>query len=299
MVSHTRLTTDAINSFSQDGFLILDNILPAGAIPALTQSFEDLFNGRFASGTLPDEVNWQNGRDDPSLTRQICNGWKADRRIARIVLDETLGKALGTLAGWSGVRIMIDNVLWKPAGARSLGYHQDSAFLQWLEPAELMTLWIALDDTSEVGGTIEYVRGSHHWPLLEPDGEFHAPEDYRAPMFSAAAQIQQEAEIVPIVVPAGCGTVHHGNLWHGSGPNLGDQPRRALVLHAMHVDARYVPERFSQGIGPIYSRYRRLADNTLDDNHFPIIWTADGRRSAMLDQWLDAGLTNGSSGFSE
>ncbi len=30
------------------------------------------------------------------------------------------------LAGWPGVRIMIDNLRWKPPAAKSLGYHLDS-----------------------------------------------------------------------------------------------------------------------------------------------------------------------------
>ncbi len=65
----------------------------------------------------PDEVNWLTGRDDPTLTRQICNGWKADRLIASTVLDARLGEAVATLAGWPDARIIKDNVLWKPAGA--------------------------------------------------------------------------------------------------------------------------------------------------------------------------------------
>ena len=273
--------------FDADGFLIVDRLIDPQQIPRLHRAFDDLFAGKFETGVRPDEVNWQAETGDPGLTRQICNGWKANRDIARVVLDETLGKIIAELAGWSGTRIMIDNVLWKPPAARSLGFHQDSAYLAWFGPSDLLTCWIALDDTTADGGTIEFVRGSHRWSLREPEGEFHAPEDYRAPMRNAAAIEAVEPDIVQVEVEAGGGSFHHGYTWHGSGANAGSKPRRALVLHAMRSEVEYVPAHFDQGIGPIYSRYKRLADNQLDENYFPILWREDGYRTAQIETYLN------------
>lgn len=283
-----QIPTSDRTRFDRDGFLIVDRLIDPAMLPRLHQAFEDLFRGRFETGVRPDEVNWQYDSGDPDKTRQICNGWKANRDIARVVLDQSLGRAIGELAGWPGVRIMIDNVLWKPPATKSLGFHQDSAYLSWFTPSDLLTCWIALDRTSADGGTIEFVRGSQRWPLDEPEGEFHAPEDYRAPMCAAAARAGAEAEIVYVEVEAGGGSFHHGWTWHGSGPNRGANPRRALVLHAMRSDVEYQPQNFDQGIGPIYSRYKRLADNRLDENYFPILWREDGYRTPQIDAYLDA-----------
>lgn len=273
--------------FTHDGFLIIDRLIQPEKIPTLHQAFTDLFNGRFETGVRPDEVNWQQQDGDPCLTRQICNGWKANRDIARVVLDESIGKAIAGLAGWPGVRIMIDNVIWKPAGTRSIGYHQDCAYLSWFTPPELLTCWIALDDTSVDAGTIEFVRGSHLWQLSDPEGDFHAPKAYRQPMQNAAAKEGVNPEIAYIEVPAGGGSFHHGWTWHGSGENTAKLPRRSLVLHAMRSDVEYLPENFDQGIGPIYSRYKRLGDNSLDENYFPILWREDGYRTPQLEDYLD------------
>jgi ectoine hydroxylase-related dioxygenase (phytanoyl-CoA dioxygenase family) len=150
-----------------------------------------------------------------------------------------------------------------------------------------MTCWIALDDTSAAGGTIEFVRGSHKWQLSEPEGEFHGPEQYRLPMEKAALRQRVEPDIVYVEVPAGAGSFHHGWMWHGSGKNLATLPRRALVLHAMRSDVEYVPENLCQGIGPIYGRYKRLGDNKLDENYFPILWRNDGYRTPQIDLFLD------------
>ena len=181
---------------------------------------------------------------------------------------------------------MIDNVIWKPPATKSLGFHQDSAYLSWFTPSDLLTCWIALDKTSAEGGTIEFARGSQRWRLAEPEGKFHAPEDYRKPLYNAARQEGVEADIAYVEVPAGGGSFHHGWTWHGSGANHSSNPRRSLVLHAMRSDVEYVPENFAQGIGPIYSRYKRLGDNQLDENYFPILWREDGYRTAQIDTYL-------------
>ena len=273
--------------FDADGFVTVERLVDPSRLPRLHAAFDDLFHGKFETGVRPDEVNWQAADGDPRLTRQICNGWKASREVARVVLDENIGRAIGELSGWSGVRIMIDNVLWKPPGAKSLGFHQDSAYLAWFSPPDLLTCWIALDGTRADGGTMELVRGSHRWRPGEPDGEFHAPADYRKPMLAAAAREGVEPDIAYVEVPAGGGSFHHGWTWHGSGENRSDRPRRSLVLHAMRSDVEYVPARFHQGIGPIYSRYKRLADNRLDENFFPILWRDDGYRTPEIDAYLD------------
>ncbi len=280
------LTQDQIDQFNKDGFLIVERLVDDATVDALRARYECLFRGEFETGITPDEVNWQEGTGDPSLTRQICNGWKADRTIANVVMREDLGKAIAQLGDWPGTRIMIDNVLWKPPGARSLGHHQDSAYLAWYTPSDLLSCWIAMDDTSADGGTIEFVRGSHKWKHSMPEGEFHGPEEYRKYMEIAAAHEGVEPEIVYIEVPKGGGSFHHGWTWHGSGHNKATHPRRALVLHAMRSDTQYVPEHLGQGTGCIYSRYKRLSDNIIDENYFPVLWRNDGYRTPEIEAYL-------------
>ena len=273
-------------AFEADGFLVVDQLIDPARVPALREAFDRLFRGDFETGVRPDEVNWQEGESDPTRTRQICNGWKASREVASVVLSEELGRKIGALTGWPGVRIMIDNVIWKPPATKSLGFHQDNAYLSWFTPGEICTCWVALDDTRAEGGTIEFVRGSHEWSLRPPEGEFHAPEDYRAPMRKAAELAGVDPEIAYVEVNAGGGSFHHGKTWHGSGANQSDRPRRSLVLHAMRSDVEYVPARFDQGIGPIYSRYKRLGDNQLDENYFPVLWREDGYRTPQIEDYL-------------
>ncbi len=285
MLSLSKTQTE---TFRRDGLLILEKFLDDATIGKLRARYDAMFRGEFETGVLPDEVNWQEGTGDPSLTRQICNGWKADRTVAGVVLREDFGRAIAQLMDWPGTRVMIDNVLWKPVGARSLGMHQDNAYLHWFDPGTLCSLWMALDDTSAEAGAMELVRGSHKWHHGEPDGEFHGPKDYRAPMLRAAEREGVEADIAYVAVEKGAGSIHHGWIWHGSGPNSGTVPRRSLVLHAMSSEARYNPQGFGTGTGPVYSRYRHIADNEIDENFFPVIYRADGYRTPGIDSYCQA-----------
>ena len=278
------LSQEQTDRFNADGVVMLERIVDDATVEALRTSFDRLFRGAFETGVTPDEVNWQEGASDPSLTRQICNGWKADRTIARVMLREDFGRALAGLAGWPGARIMIDNVLWKPPGARPLGFHRDDAYLTWFTPQELISLWIALDDTSADGGSMEVVRGSHRWARTKPEGEFHGPENYRKYMDASAAAEGVEPDVMPVVVKQGGGSIHHGWAWHGSDVNRSDRSRRALVLHAMSSEAQYVPGHLGDYTGSVYSRYKRLGDNEMDENYFPILWSRDGRRTPGLDE---------------
>jgi hypothetical protein len=54
----------------------------------------------------------------------------------------------------------------------------------------------------------------------------------------------------------------------------------------MRSDTEYVPEHLTQGTGSIYSRYKRLADNVIDENFFPVLWRNDGYRTPGITDYL-------------
>ncbi len=277
-------------AFARDGFLIRQRVVPPAAVERLREAMERCFEGRYDSGLMPDEVNWRPGHD-PHMTRQICNGWKSSRAIAAAVLHPAIGRAVAGLNNWPGARLAQDNLLWKPPAAGgvpggTLGMHQDSAYAAWAEPGLMCTVWIALDDVSAEGGTMEFARGSHRWSRSAPSGAFHNPADYRAAFRRAAeAEGVSEPDMVPVEVPAGGGSIHHGWLWHGSGPNRTANPRRAVVSHCLSSETRFTAE-----VGYVYSRYKRSGSDAMDESHFPVLWTAAGGRSAFIDPFVDGRL---------
>ncbi len=280
------LSPDHHAAFERDGFVIVENVLDAATLASARARFEPLFSGQFETGLAPDEWNWKTGRDRPDVTRQICNGWKSDRVIAGIVLREDLGRACAELRGWHGARINQDNVIWKPPGTKPLGFHQDESYQAYYTPSEMMTCWITLDDTRADQGTIEYVAGSHRWPLAAPIKQFHAPDDPLEDMRPAALAAGVAAPaITPIVVKAGTAVIHHGRTWHGSRDNRGLNPRRSVVAHCMPGEAQFHPT----NIGTIYSRYRRSGTLEMDEGFFPVLWRRDGYRSPWIERFVSGG----------
>lgn len=274
-----RLSNEQVAAFGRDGFLIVERgFLGDAELEALRERFARVFDGDYATGVRPDEVNWVAGRDPDDVTRQLCNAWRADDVIAAQVLSERTGRLAAQLRDYRGVRILQDNCIWKPPGTKALGMHQDGSFADYLVPAEMITCWVALDDTHAGAGTIEYVRGSHRWPKAPPArGQFHAPEDWLAPA-RAAAPDGEELDLVPIVVEAGGCAFHHSLTFHGSGPNTATVERRALVSHLIPVEARFHPV----NVDVTYSRYRRRNDLSLDESFFPVTWDREGGRTPWL-----------------
>ena len=219
----------------------------------------------------------------------MANAWKSDRTVANVVLSPEIGRLAATLAGWPGARLGQDTVWWKTRGAREIALHQDSTYISYLDPPEMITCWIALDETCKDAGTIEYVPGSHTWPLVEKPGAFHAPvKNYRTAMEHAAAAVGiRSPVVVPAEVSAGSCIFHHGNVWHGSGPNQRtDKVRRSLGIHILSSQTRFRPT----GAGYIYGRYQRVGDTEMDESFFPVLWTEGGYRSSFLDGYCCGNL---------
>ncbi len=119
--SEFRLSHDEVETFDRDGFVIVENLIDPDLARCALDRYEDLFAGSFETGLYPDEWNWRPGVNAPDLTSQICNAWKSDRDIARVVLRPDIGRACARLGGWPGARLSQDNVLWKPPGGKASG----------------------------------------------------------------------------------------------------------------------------------------------------------------------------------
>src|SRR5689334_18807435 len=280
-------TSGQIESYRRDGFLIVERFLEAADLDRIREHFMRVFEHEWETGLAPDEVNYQPGVTAPELTRQLCNVWKADRVLAGVTLSRRVGQFAAELAAVPGVRLAQDNAIWKPPSGKALLCHQDAAYLDHLDPPNMTTCWMALDDTAADTGTIYYVRGSNRWPHAQLGGEFHAPDDWLAHVVSSKPA-EVELELVPIEVPAGGAAFHHGWTFHGSPPNeRADAHRRSIISHMISTETRWNPARPH----PVYSRYRRPDEREIDEAFFPVMWREDGYRSPWIDEWCGVAPT--------
>lgn len=280
--------TDADRAtFARDGFLVVENALETAAIERLRAVFPRIFKGDFDTGVFPDEWHWREGVSLPDVTRHMANVWKSDLAIANLALSSDLGRMAAGMTGWPGVKLGQDTIWWKPPGTKAGTFHQDTAFLAFLNPARMLTCWFTLDDTRHGAGTIEYVRGSHKWPIAEIPDDFLSPEDYQQPMRHAAeAAGVSDPDIVPIEAPAGSCVIHAGEIWHGSGVNRSSQDmRRSVGVHMIPENAVFTDRHG----GYIYRRYQHTGSNRLDESFFPILFSKSGKRTDWIAHYCETG----------
>lgn len=281
------ITPADLQQFRDRGFVIKERVLSSDFVEALRTRLPLLFAGEFDTGVYPDEWYWRENMSLPDVTRHMGNAWKSDLTVARLVLSREIAAAAATLAGWPAIQLGQDTIWWKPPQAKSISFHQDTSFMDFLEPARTVTCWVALDDTHRDAGTLEYVPGSHRWPITPIPAGFHAKDDYRAPMRAAAHQAGIEpAEPVFVEVPAGSCSFHAGEMWHGSGPNRSDtRMRRSIGIHLLPAGVRFSQRRG----GYIYRRYQRTGSVELDESFFPLLWSASRAPTSWIEGYLETG----------
>ncbi len=283
-----QLTEAQITRFHEDGFLIVEKLLDDELVARVVDRVEPLFAGDFETGVYPDEWHWSPSLGLPNAARQMTGAWKSDLTVASVVLSSEIGRISAMLGNWSGARLLGDSLWMKPYGATETTLHQDSMYSFYHTPQEIVVGWIALSDAVTGAGTIEYVRGSHKWPLSQTISEFHAPtKGYHWDMEQAAQRAGvSKPEVMELELPAGSCAFHHGHIWHGSGRNLlPDKIRRSLVIATIPAESQFKPAGAYVPGGYIAGRYKRYGDNTMDESFFPILWTQEGYRTPFLAEY--------------
>jgi len=274
-----------IEQFQQQGYLIVNNVLEPKLVDWVIDRFDPLFNTQFETGIYPDEWYGRPGLSQPNASQQMTGLWRCDRALASITLSERIARLNATLMGWSAARYGLDLCWIKPPKAPAVSFHCNNTYAATLDPAEIVTCWIALSHAAGDVGSLEIVPGSHRWSPISPVSDkirfLHAPkEDYREPLWQAAVKAQTEP--ITIELPPGSAVFLHGDLWHGSGPNLSNTlTRSSLSISTLSGQTQFCPE----GKGYIFDRYRMRGSLNLDESYYPILWSADGYRTPFLDEY--------------
>ncbi len=213
---------------------------------------------------------------------QIVNIWEASPPFERLLYLRPVVEAIAQLAHHGDIQIWHDQIQYKPPRHGGINnWHQDAPYWPVLQPPTPVTAWIALDDVDESNGCMWMVPGSHKWgnqiKMLEtnPHERFFDIGKTFTPPSEATTQ---EVRVIPWPVAKGEVSFHHSMTWHGSHENRAERPRRAIALHFMTGDARFV----AAGTHPM-KRFITLADGaSMRDagEHFPQV-TRNGRAVEM------------------
>jgi hypothetical protein len=184
-------------------------------------------------GDTPESVIWQ-----------IVNIWEASPAFERLLYLAPVVEGISQLAHHGDIQIWHDQIQYKPPRHGGVNnWHQDAPYWPVLKPETPVTAWIALDDVDETNGCMWMVPGSHKWgnhiKRLEknPKEKFFDIADGFSPPEDAEID---KVKVIPWPVRRGEVSFHHSMTWHGSHENRSDRPRRAIALHFMTGDARFV-----------------------------------------------------------
>ena len=97
-----------------------------------------------------------------------------------------------------------------------VSWHQDLTY--WgLDDAEETTCWIALSTASNESGCMRFVPGSHKTKIV-PHHDTFADDNLLTRGQEIAVEVNEEDAVVA-ALEAGQASMHHGHLFHASGPN--------------------------------------------------------------------------------
>lgn len=207
--------------------------------------------------------------DAERVVVQIVNAWEADPLFRAHAHHAAVCEMTAQLTGSDVLRVWHDQVQYKPprtGGATA--WHQDHPYWPVLQPADLVSAWVALDDADEENGCMWMVPGSHLWGphkggTIGTDAATFAPLPDRALLPAGADPMP-----VPCPVRRGHVLFHHCLTWHGSPPNRSDRGRPAVAVHYMPGHTRYEPTR-----GHVMeARITVAPGEVLTGDYFPTVW---------------------------
>ncbi len=269
--------TDAdVAEYLERGYWISPKLLSDGRIESLRQAELRIWAGDFDTDAMPEYPAAVRPTYEHDEMRQCCNAWWLSAEIKKVVTDPTLGKIGGRLMKVPAVRLWHDQVLYKPplgpegrSDRGNLGWHQDYGFWQCVNTSNMVTAWIALQDTDLSNGGMRTAVGSHRWGLIKDSNTaFERDLDALRERFT---QDGREWIDQPCVLKAGQASFHHALCFHGSGPNQTDDPRLCLVVHMMPEDCTYRgPHQHHTNLIAMGPNQR--VGQKFDLPHFPVLW---------------------------
>ncbi len=118
-----------------------------------------------------------------------------------------------------------------PGEKTYISWHQDGAYWK-MNPATIVTAWVALSPCTIANGCMRVVPGTHKSPAL-PQRDTYAPDNALSRGQEIAVEVD-ENKAVDLLLQPGEMSLHHIWIVHGSNANTSTTPRIGIAI-------RYVP----------------------------------------------------------
>lgn len=269
-------TPEDVEFYDEHGWYLAPPVLSDEILETARRGAQRLYRGE-RDRTLPVSEGYSDWRpeDGDGVRNNEFVSLQVDQ-LAQLVLAPVIGAIAAKLAGTDSIRLLDDQLVYKPPGAASTGWHADHAYWGTCSSQRLLTAWIPFRDISEDDAPLVVLDGSHRWPGLEHTRFFNDP-DLEA-VEDRMRKTGREVRRVPLTMRKGQLSFHHCWTLHASLPNRSDDARLALAVHMQDADNRYCPAHGPTG-KPVHifdeQLCRRLPNGDpdfADPDVFPTLW---------------------------
>lgn len=268
------ITAKDKETFDRDGYWISPKLIDDDTIERLRHAHERIWKRDFdGDGYTQSSVP---SPKDKLAIKKVENGWWVNDEVRSIVTDRNLGRMAAGLLGEKEIRLWHDQVIYKPgAGGEetklgNVGWHQDYGYWRCSSTTNMVTVWIALQDTTIENGCMATILGSHKWGEVEGSDTFFDQDMGKLRERFAKRDWIEE----PCILKAGQASFHHALTFHGSGPNNTDAPRLSIVAHLMpgHTSYRKGIQKHSN---VLYLGPRPYDGQPFNNEYFPLLYSEE------------------------
>lgn len=208
-----------LRHYERDGYVIFRDVLDAGLIEQASK-----------------HVAWLQQCHPELRGEDLGNQLVArDPFWVRLVSDDRL-LDIGERFVGPDIALFASHYICKPPHTgRPVLWHQDGAY--WpLEPMEVVTLWLAIDDSTPENGCLRVIPGSHREHLHE----LRQRSDVDSVLGSESATDVDESLAVDLTLAPGDVEVHHPGIMHGSHANTSSKRRCGLTIRYIPTSTRII-----------------------------------------------------------
>jgi hypothetical protein len=286
-------TDEDVDFYAQHGWFLTGKLFTDAEVDELVAASEEFYDGR-RDRTLPrrpPRLAYWEPADGPVQRHNDYVHYESDP-LARILRKPLVGAVAARLAQADEIRVFQSTLIYKPPRpdepTNIVPWHFDKHYWQSSTSERMLTAFIPFHDCDERMGTITMVDGSHLWKEIGADDTTtrHFAERDKSELEQLlaenAAYNGAEVRKIPMNIPKGHMSFHHCRIYHGSGPNRSDRPRRAISFHLQDGENEYRAFPLASGGVVEYNHdclVRRTPDGRPDyaDPEFcPVLWRSPG-----------------------
>jgi ectoine hydroxylase-related dioxygenase (phytanoyl-CoA dioxygenase family) len=217
-VSAPQITTEHVRRFRDEGFFVLESVLPQTELELLRSECQRFIDERDRE---MDRLGVETLDLDHRGSRYFVHAYGKSDDIERFLRSDFMVEIAKAALGDTVYLFNEQYVVKAAEHGMKFSWHQDSGFVEY-EHRPYLTCWIALDDVTEANGTVYLLPYSRA-------GTRNVVEHVRDEETNDLVGYFGDDPGDPVIVPAGSIACFSTTVFHRSGTNTTERMRRVYL----------------------------------------------------------------------